>query len=350
MNKSILIVVLFALVLISCNKEEGEGGNSVITGKVFSKVYNNSLTQMIDSYYKPDVDVYLVYGDNETYNDDFKTDRDGTFRFEYLRKGNYKIFAYSVDNTGASGSGITPVIIEVNVGSSNEVVSVEDLVISEKMDYDDGTSTITGKLRVDAYNRQRTTILGSHYKADWDVFISYGSDRSYFENVKTYFDGSFQFTNLVKGDYIIYAMSDNMNTSNSQDIIVADTITITQGFQNIVMDELVVSEAIDYNDGTSSITGSIYVLDWNAERTSMIASYFGADEDVYITFGNDPFYFDDVKTHHDGTYQFNNLVKGKYTIYALSDPFARQLVPVSVSVEITEENQHIVLDSIKIVK
>ncbi|NJK86363.1 MAG: hypothetical protein HC906_10735, partial [Bacteroidales bacterium] len=81
------------------------------------------------------------------------------------------------------------------------------------------------------------------------------------------------------------------------------------------------------------------------ERTYIIDSYYGADEDVYIVYGNDNFYFDDVKTYHDGTFRFSNLVKGTYIVYALSDPSARALIPVADTIHITEDYQHIELEN-----
>lgn len=342
--------VLLFLIITSCSKEEGVGGNSVITGRVFARVYNNSFSQKIDSFYKPEVDVYLVYGDNSTYNDDFKTNMDGSYRFEYLRKGNYKVFVYSTDTTEGLGTGITPVVIDVNVQGNNKTVNVNDLVIIESMDYNDGNSSISGKLKINAYNKQYKTLLETYYKADKDVFISYLNDKSYFKNVKTYFNGTFYFGNLSKGTYLVYAVSDDINSFNSDVIMISDTITISESYQSVVIDDLIISETLDYNDGTSSITGKVLVFDFNAERTELIASYYSADEDVFITYDKDVFYFDDIKTGINGTFQFNNLIKGRYIVYALSDPQGRQLIPVLDTVEITEDYQQIVLDDLIIIK
>lgn len=239
--KRVFYLMMAVTVFFSCSKEEGEGGNSVITGKVRAIVYNNTFTNVIDSFYTPDEDVYIIYGDDKTYSDRYSTNWDGSYRFEYLRKGNYKLFIYSIDTADDVNSGKSPVIIEVNVPGNNSTVTVDDMVLIDKCDYDDGTSSITGK---------------------------------------------------------------------------------------------------------------IWVVDLNAERIPPpIAEYWGADEDVYIVFGDDPSYFDHTTTSYDGTFQFNNLVKGTYTVYALSDPFARQLVPVSKEVTINQEFQHIVLsDSLVIIR
>ncbi|MFO7656970.1 MAG: hypothetical protein R6W78_07875 [Bacteroidales bacterium] len=230
------IGVLIAL-FISCSNEEGEGGNSVITGKVFTKVYNNTYTTLIDSFYTPDVDVFILYGDNEIYNDDIATNWDGRYRFEYLRKGNYKIFAYSDDTTGQYGSGIKPVMVDVKIKSNNEIVTAADIVVLETMDYDDGTSSITGKVFVRDFNNERTTLLAEYYGADERVFIVYGNDKFHFNDVRTHHDGTYQFSNLVKGTYIVYSLTD---PTGRQMFPVTDTVEISDDFQHVVLDDLVI--------------------------------------------------------------------------------------------------------------
>ena len=235
--KHVTYLMILAVLAFSCSKEEGEGGNSVITGKVMVEVYNNTFTHLLDSYYKPDADVYIVYGDDETYSDRYSTNWDGSYRFEYLRKGDYKVFVYSVDTTGNSMPFTAPVMIDVNVPGNNETVVVDDLVMLDRCDYDDGTSTITGWVWVEDWNAERTRILDKYVGADEDVFIVFGDDPFYFDNVKTYHDGTFQFNNLVKGTYTVYALSD---PTTRQLIPVSKTITIDQDFQHIVIADSIV--------------------------------------------------------------------------------------------------------------
>ncbi|MBN2612243.1 MAG: hypothetical protein JXB00_11850 [Bacteroidales bacterium] len=224
-------------IIISCTSEEGEGGNSVIEGKVFTKVYNNSFTHLIDSFYAPDIDVFIIYGDDQVYSNDIKTNWDGSYRFEYLRKGNYKIFAYSTDTTGLYGAGIYPVMVDVKIKSNNEVVKADDIVVLETMDYDDGTSSITGRVYVRDYNNERTTLLAEYYGADERVFVVYGNDKSHFDDVRTHHNGTYQFSNLVKGTYIVYALTD---PTGRQVYPVADTVEITEDFQHVVLDDFII--------------------------------------------------------------------------------------------------------------
>ena len=94
----VFITFISFILMIACEKEEGIGGTSTITGKVKVREYNGNFTFMIGEYYAGDQDVYIIYGNDSVYSDKFTTSYDGTYRFEYLREGTYKVFAYSLDS------------------------------------------------------------------------------------------------------------------------------------------------------------------------------------------------------------------------------------------------------------
>lgn len=126
-----LLTISFSLLLLlsSCIKGEGLGGNAVIEGKVYILDYNQELTQQIGEYYGPDIDVYIIYGNDVVYSDDFKTSYDGTYRFDHLRPGNYSVYAYSEDTTGTNESIIFPVFKQVTITDKDELVQLDDIVI-----------------------------------------------------------------------------------------------------------------------------------------------------------------------------------------------------------------------------
>lgn len=94
MIKNIGFLCLVMAFLASCNPEEGKGGKSTITGKIFVKDYNKEGI-LKDEYFPGEYPVYIIYGEELTYGDDEKTHIDGSFVFEYLYPGDYTIFAYS---------------------------------------------------------------------------------------------------------------------------------------------------------------------------------------------------------------------------------------------------------------
>ena len=89
---------LTIILLISCEKPAGEGGLGSITGKVFLREYNSSGV-FKSEYFAPDEKVYIVYGDHPIYDDETRTHHDGTYKFDYLNKGDYTIFVYSECDT-----------------------------------------------------------------------------------------------------------------------------------------------------------------------------------------------------------------------------------------------------------
>lgn len=124
------------LALGSCKKEAGEGGTSTITGKVIVYDFDPGFISVGDTFPAKDEDVYIIYGaDHATYDNDYKTSYDGTYEFKYLQKGQYKLFAYSKDSTGASNGTVNgaapkiPVFVNVEITDKNQTVVAPDIII-----------------------------------------------------------------------------------------------------------------------------------------------------------------------------------------------------------------------------
>ena len=122
--KICFIIISVSLIISSCKKSAGQGGDSFIEGKVYAYYYNKTFTAKLDSAFAPNQDVFIIYGDDATYSDSQETNYDGTYKFKYLRKGNYKIFVYSRDSTGAYNS-------TVNTSSPN-IAILANVTISKK--------------------------------------------------------------------------------------------------------------------------------------------------------------------------------------------------------------------------
>jgi hypothetical protein len=118
----------FCILLVSCEKEPGSGGKSTIYGKVLVKDYNSTFTVLQETYYGPEIWVYLIYGDDRDYGDRIQTGYDGTYEFKYLRPGTYHVYAYSKDSTLQTNA-LVPVIREINVPKKKQDIEVENLII-----------------------------------------------------------------------------------------------------------------------------------------------------------------------------------------------------------------------------
>lgn len=72
--------------------------------------------------------------------------------------------------------------------------------------------------------------------------------------------------------------------------------------------------------GKATIRGKVRVVDYN-DNTCLPTGdeYYGAEERVYIIYGDNGFYDDDVRTDPNGLFEFRWLRKGDYTIFVYSD-------------------------------
>ena len=136
MKKSVLRLALAAIslafVLTSCTNEAGPGGKASIKGRLHAtNVWNSNCIAITngDEYYVPDEEVYIVYGDDPSYGDRIRTGPDGTFWFQYLRVGTYKIYAYSNDCDDPSGK--SAVIMSVEITDKKQEVDLGILEIEK---------------------------------------------------------------------------------------------------------------------------------------------------------------------------------------------------------------------------
>lgn len=126
-----ILFVFFLACFFSCKKQAGPGGQASIKGKIFVNKYNRTLTTLISSYYGADEYVYLVYGDNVSYDRRIKTSYDGAFEFLYLRQGKYKVYVYSLDTSQQSPSGQISIVKEVELSGRKEHFDLGDIVIAQ---------------------------------------------------------------------------------------------------------------------------------------------------------------------------------------------------------------------------
>ena len=129
MKKLLTLIIISSLIITSCKKPAGEGGKATIKGKVFVQNYNGNFTQLNDEYYAQGERVYIIYGDETSVGDDVRTSYDGSYEFKYLRKGNYKIYAFSKDSTLSSLNKKVEVLKNVEIKSKKETVELPTIVI-----------------------------------------------------------------------------------------------------------------------------------------------------------------------------------------------------------------------------
>lgn len=123
-----IVGVLFVTILLSaCAKEEGVGGRSTIIGKIFVQDYDSD-GLLKDEYYPGDWPVYIIYGNDEVYGDEEKTNFDGKFVFDYLYEGTYTIYSYSKCK---SCPGEVEAILQVVEIGKNETIRLDDIIVKD---------------------------------------------------------------------------------------------------------------------------------------------------------------------------------------------------------------------------
>lgn len=124
------VAALFILCAVtSCSQDEGFGGTSSVTGKVFVYNYNAELTDLIDTHYGMDEDVFIVFGDDVVYGEKTSTHYNGLYRFENLRKGQYTVYSYSEDTSGTYPGGTYPVLMSFEITENGQEIILDDIII-----------------------------------------------------------------------------------------------------------------------------------------------------------------------------------------------------------------------------
>ena len=123
---TILTVVLIILGT-SCTKEEGVGGQASVSGKLQEHLYVGAIDQgTVGAQGK---DVYIIYGiDDGIFDDKVETGYNGDFEFNYLRKGNYTLYAFS--DCWACPFGTDSVVrIDFTISDKKEELSLNNIIV-----------------------------------------------------------------------------------------------------------------------------------------------------------------------------------------------------------------------------
>lgn len=122
-----LILFLIPLAVIACSKDPGVGGSSSIQGTIM--VVDIVVGNPVDTTYAEGEDVFLLYGTDtlKPYDDSFETSWNGTYKFDYLRKGTYTVFVYSDDYPNSTDS--EPVFNTIEIDKNGTEYTLDDIVI-----------------------------------------------------------------------------------------------------------------------------------------------------------------------------------------------------------------------------
>ena len=104
-----------------------------------------------------------------------------------------------------------------------------------------GAATIKGVVIEQRYN-SLGNVIASYPAPDQDVFIIYGADNSFYDDdIKTSYDGSYEFRYMRKGTYRIFTYED-CNTCPSGKKEVMKEVEITEKNQELLMDTIYIKK------------------------------------------------------------------------------------------------------------
>lgn len=222
------MVLFTALLFVSCEKIEGEGGTSTICGTIIEEVYNDDFSVMVETAPVQDYDVFIIYGDGEAVGDKVETSPTGYFEFPYLHEGTYQVYYFSKDKQNPQDDK-KEVLLEVSVGRG-EKKDLGTFNTYSSADFDDGKASIKGTVYEINYSKNslwpNMIAIDTVLAVEQAVYLQYGDHLYYDERIRTIGDGTFCFPNLIPGTYKVFVYSDDLKGSSQMQTIL-QTITIS---------------------------------------------------------------------------------------------------------------------------
>jgi hypothetical protein len=165
---------------------------------------NDNYSLAIDTIPAVGERVYIIYSDNEddpVASKDVRTNPNGMYYFEYLRKGNYITYAYS----SHPEKGDVKELTHVKVGSGT--AKADPIYIHSGKGY--GLSMIKGRLMAQYYSN-RLPVGAPRPAAGERVFLKrFGKDFNT-DDIRVSDQGVFIFNRLTPGKYEVYAVEEEL--------------------------------------------------------------------------------------------------------------------------------------------
>lgn len=226
----LILAAMGMVAFVACNNKEGEGGTGTIEGKVMLVLHpDDDYDFSTDTIEAAKQDVFIVYGDDTFYGDDVETGCDGTYRFSYLTRGTYTVYAYS-----ELASGEKLAVMQKVTLNKGETVKAPTLYIHKGKA--NGTSMIRGWVRANYFNGSGNTISNT-WAYEHRVYIQRMGEPYYFDDVRVGSQGSYYFQKLQPDTYVIYTFGEY---STEVPYPVYDTVTVEEAGQIYDADTLVI--------------------------------------------------------------------------------------------------------------
>ncbi len=206
MNRFVIFFMLafaFPMLFVACNKGPGEGGTGTIQGYVKLVHHpDDDYTLTPDTMAAAKTDVFIVYGEESYFGNDVETNAEGMYQFEYLRPGDYTVFAYSTLPSGEK------VAVSENVTLERGLVAqVPTIYIHDGKAY--GTSIVKGRVHASYYHNG--SYRGEGWACEHRVYIRREGEDIPFDDTRVGPDGYFAFQKLQPGSYEVFTVTQDFN-------------------------------------------------------------------------------------------------------------------------------------------
>lgn len=198
-----MLAFAFPMLFVTCNKGPGEGGTSTIQGYVKLVHHpDDDYTLTPDTMAAAKTDVFIVYGEEAYFGNDVETNAEGMYQFEYLRPGDYTVFAYSTLPSGEK------VAVSENVTLERGLVAqVPTIYIHDGKAY--GTSIVKGRVHASYYHNG--SYRGEGWACEHRVYIRREGEDIPFDDTRVGPDGYFAFQKLQPGSYEVFTVTQDFN-------------------------------------------------------------------------------------------------------------------------------------------
>jgi len=236
----------FTAALIGCNKEEGPGGTSILTGNVSVADHENGDHEVTEVYFTPGLEIehgeywilntpegytqFYIYYDNPDWVSPANPGLEG-------RTGLAVSFQYSDSNIEIAMA--TEEALLAGAGDHFDILRSGDIltITNTKAGYTPDADNVTTPFELNTDQQGQASNIGAFAPAvDEKVYIQYGDKTVYGDVVRTGGSGEYEFTNLTKGNYTVYAISKDTTAIDAtvlveMDVEIADnksTVTVPE--------------------------------------------------------------------------------------------------------------------------
>lgn len=247
--KRILLAAIMSSALLACNKEAGPGGTSILQGTVVVSDHENGDYEVTEVYFTPGLEIehgdYWILNTPEGYsqfyiyydNPDWVSSADPGLEG---RTGIAVSFQYSDSNVEIASA--TEDALVAGAADHFSIVRSGDIltITNTQAGYTPDADNVTTPFELNVDNQGQASELGKYTPAvDEKVYIQYGDKTVYGDVVRTGGAGEYEFTNLTKGTYMVYAISKDTTAIDATNIISME-VEVTENKSIVTVPEIAI--------------------------------------------------------------------------------------------------------------